>query len=143
MARGRKLGKIVGAVAIALVLLVAVMAPSWRNYYFHRDGVRILEDQAYVEGSADPAHRLDLYLPEKGPGPFPVVVFVHGGFYKPLHRRTLQPLTGLHGCVGVALARQGIATAVIDYRQYPEATSVKDALDDISRAVRYVEDHIA
>jgi acetyl esterase/lipase len=69
-------------------------------------------------------------------------VFVHGGFWKPFAARMLQPLTGLHGCVGVALANHGIATAVIDYRQYPETRSVGVALDDIAHAVRHVGDTI-
>jgi acetyl esterase/lipase len=53
-----------------------------------------------------------------------------------------QPFTGLHGCVGAALASHGVATAVIDYRQHPEAASMGDALDDVARAVRHVIDTV-
>lgn len=124
-----------------LVVIAAALAPSWRSYYLPRGGVRILEDQVYVPGSANPKHRLDLYLPKR-PGPWPVVVFVHGGFWRPLDRRLLQPITGLHGCVGVALANHGVATAVVGYRQYPEAANIDGALDDITQSVRYVLEHI-
>jgi acetyl esterase/lipase len=70
------------------------------------------------------------------------VVFIHGGFWKPFDRRMFQPLTGLHGCVGTALAGAGVATAVISYRQRPEAASLQDALDDAAGAVRFVVDNI-
>lgn len=125
-----------------LVLGIFCLAPSWRNYYFHRGGVRIIEDQRYVAGSSHPKHQLDLYLPTAGSGQWPVVVFVHGGFWRPMDRRTLQFFTGLHGAVGVAFANRGVATAVISYRQFPDAESIPDALEDVSRAVRYVIDNI-
>jgi acetyl esterase/lipase len=126
----------------ALVIAVVVLAPSWRNYYLPRRTVRIVEDVPYVPGLTDPKHALDLYLPTTAPRPWPVVVFVHGGFWRPFDRRMLQPFTGLHGCVGVALANRGVATAVLSYRQRPEAASIQDALDDVARAVRYVVDNI-
>jgi acetyl esterase/lipase len=125
-----------------MILLAVVLAPSWRNYYRHRSTVRIIEDQVYVPGSVNPKHQLDLYLPTTGTRPWPTVVFVHGGFWKAMDRRLLQPFTGLHGCVGVALANRGVATAVVSYRQYPEATTIQDALDDVARAVRFVMDNI-
>jgi acetyl esterase/lipase len=134
----RRLGVILGVLGLAVVAL----APSWRNYYLRRGAVRIVKDVAYVPEPADAKHRLDLYLPERGARPWPVVVFVHGGFWRPFDRRMFQPFTGLHGCVGLALANRGIATAVVSYRQRPEAASLRDALDDVAQAVRYVLDNI-
>jgi len=119
-----------------------VLAPSWRNYYLPRRTVRIVEDVPYAPGLADSRHQLDLYLPRTQAPPWPVVVFVHGGFWKPFDRRMLQPFTGLHGCVGVALANAGVATAVVGYRQQSEGASIQDTLDDVARAVRYVVDNI-
>jgi acetyl esterase/lipase len=142
MRRKSKVARWVGG-GLALVVLIGVgLAPSWRNYYLRRSTVRIIEDQSYVPGSANPKHQLDLYLPLTGTRPWPVVVFVHGGFWRPFDRRMVQPLTGLHGCVGVALANAGVATAIVSYRQRPEAASIKDALDDVTHAVRYVVDNI-
>ena len=31
--------------------------------------------------SLSPAHRLDIYLPEEGDGPFPVILSIHGGAF--------------------------------------------------------------
>lgn len=142
MARRRKIVKWLGVSLGVLVLGIVGFAPSWRNYYLHRGSVRIIEDQVYVSGSANPKHQLDLYLPTTKPGPWPVVVFVHGGFWRPQDRRLLQFFTGLHGSVGVALANRGVAAAVISYRQFPEAATIPDALADVTRAVRYVLDSI-
>lgn len=142
MSRGKKILKWAGIGLLLVLVLVVVLAPSWRNYYLRRGTVRILEDQAYLPGSTNPKHQFDLYLPTKSAGPWPVVVFVHGGFWRPMDRRLLQPFTGLHGGVGVALANRGVATAVIDYRQFPEAATVQDALDDVTRAIRFVLDNI-
>jgi acetyl esterase/lipase len=124
---------------IAFLLLVAVgiaLLPSWRNYWLPRRSVRIVEDLAYGDA---PAQKIDLYLPTTG-SHWPVVVFLHGGFWRPLHRREFQALTGLHGNVGVALASSGIATAVVDYRQSP--ATVSEALDDVTRAVRWVAENL-
>jgi pimeloyl-ACP methyl ester carboxylesterase len=71
--------------------------------------------------------------------PFPLVVFVHGGYWTPLDRRWLEPLLGTHGNVGGALARRGIGAAILGYRQYPEIQRGDDSLDDIARAIGYVE----
>lgn len=142
MSRRRKILRGLGIGLGLVVLLLVGFAPSWRSYYLPRKSVRIIEDQVYVSGSANPKHMLDLYLPTTSAGPWPVVVFVHGGYWRPQDRRIGQFFTGLHGGVGVALANQGVATAVISYRQFPEAATIPDALEDVARAVRYVIDNI-
>jgi acetyl esterase/lipase len=101
-----------------------------------RDLIQIIEDVPYLAGSADPKHRLDLYLP-RGRAPFPVVLFVHGGFWRNQDRRYLQGLTGLYGNVGAALARRGIGVAVQSYRLSPRA-SIEDQLGDVTAALRWV-----
>jgi acetyl esterase/lipase len=125
---------------IVLLLLLGVgvaLLPSWRSYWFPRRSVRIVEDLAYGD---DPAQKVDLYLPTSGKS-WPVVVFLHGGYWRPLHRREWQAITGLHGNVGVALANSGIATAVADYRQSP--ATISEALDDAGKAVRWAADNLA
>jgi acetyl esterase/lipase len=112
--------------------------PARRNYYFKRDQVHSRLDIPYVAGSADPKQQLDLYLPPGAAPGFPIVVFVHGGYWSALDRRWLEPLLGTHGNIGVAFARHGIAAAIIGYRQYPSVQRGDDSLADIATAIRFV-----
>lgn len=96
-------------------------------------------DLRYRPG-ADPKHLLDLYTPRDARAPVPAVLFVHGGFWRNQDRRYLQPFTGLHGNVGVALARRGIAVAVQSYRLFPKAT-LDEQLADVLAAARWLRDH--
>lgn len=136
-------------VVFALFALGAVLALGWlwparRNYYFKRDLVVSRLDLPYTSTTTDRKRQLDLYQPAPAhasdAGPPPVVVFVHGGYWSPLDRRWLQPLTGAYGNVGVAFARHGIFAAVIGYRQYPAVQRGDDSLDDIATAIRFVRD---
>jgi acetyl esterase/lipase len=115
--------------------------PARRNYYGKRGEVDFRLDVPYA-GDTDPKRQLDLYLPlrRNRSEAFPLLVFVHGGYAKPLDRRWLQPLLGVHGNIGVALARQGVGAAIISYRQYPRIRKGDESLDDITAAIRYVRD---
>jgi acetyl esterase/lipase len=126
-----------GAAAIVSLLW---FWPARRNYYFKRDQVRRQLDVPYATGVTDPKRQLDLYLPQITNAPFPMVLFVHGGYWSPLDRRWMQPLLGAFGNVGVAFARQGVGAAVIGYRQYPSIQRGDDSLDDIASATRFVRD---
>jgi len=128
----------VGAAAVAIWSVW--YWPARRNYYARLGEVEQRLDMPYVAGQADPKRQLDLYLPKGATARFPVVVFVHGGYWSPLDRRWLEPLIGTFGNVGVALARQGVAAAIVGYRQYPAAARGEDSLDDIANAVRFVRD---
>ncbi|MBL8636563.1 MAG: alpha/beta hydrolase [Myxococcales bacterium] len=101
--------------------------------------VRILQDLPYVPESQDPKQQLDLYLP-RDKRDVPVVVFVHGGFWRNQDRRYHQAFTGLHGNIGVALAKRGISVAIPSYRLLPSA-SLSDQLSDVRDAVRFVATH--
>jgi acetyl esterase/lipase len=114
--------------------------PARRNYYFRGEHVTRRLDVPYASGVLDPKRQLDLYLPQGVAAGFPIVVFVHGGYWSPLDRRWLQPLLGAHGNVGLALARHRVAAAIIGYRQNPSIQSGDDSLDDIATAVRFVRD---
>ena len=135
--RRRRLVGLVGA-AVAVGLLWAW--PARRNYYFKRDGVTYRLDVPYTSDAADPKRRLDLYLPRAAGAGFPVVVFVHGGYWNALDRRWLQPVLGAYGNVGVAFATAGVGAAIIGYRQYPRVQTGDASLDDIAGAVRFVRE---
>jgi acetyl esterase/lipase len=114
--------------------------PARRNYYSKRGEVARRLDVSYVATDSDPKRRLDLYLPRGDATGFPIVVFVHGGYWSPLDRRWLQPLIGTFGNVGVAFASHGVAAAVLGYRQYPQIRTGDESLDDIATGIRFVRD---
>lgn len=130
--------------AFAALLVVLALGlyfwPARRNYYGKLADLDVRLDVPYLRGGKNPKQALDLYLPRDRHVPFPLVVFVHGGYWSPLDRRWLEPLLGTHGNVGAALAHRGIGTAVIGYRQYPEVRRGDESLHDIARAIRYVHD---
>jgi acetyl esterase/lipase len=68
------------------------------------------KDVAY---GTHPRHRLDVFAPREGKGPWPVVVFVHGGSWQDGNKRP-------YAFVGRALAGQGFVAMVINYRLHPE-----------------------
>ena len=89
-----------------------------------RHGVRKIEDVAY---GPEPWQVLDWYVPP-GDGPWPVVVYVHGGAFQALDK-------GTHWVMGLALAREGYLTAIPDYRlapAHPYPAGLVDTLDAIA-----------
>lgn len=73
---------------------------------------------------------LDLYRPEPGTGPVPVVLFAHGGGWAHGDRAMVEPLAG-------ALVAHGLAVAGIDYR-LGEAGRYPNAIADVRAAVRFL-----
>lgn len=92
------------------------------------------------------AQKLDLYLPETGEGPFPLVVFIHGGAWFGGDKADGQE------AAWVTLRSQGYAVASINYRLSGEAAHPAGILD-CKTAIRYLranaeqyhldEEHIA
>ncbi|MCD8190471.1 MAG: alpha/beta hydrolase [Clostridiales bacterium] len=70
-----------------------------------------------------PAQRLDLYLPEEGEGPFPVVVHLHGGGFGMGDKRDDHMDTYLQGL------SHGYAIASVEYRLSGEAIFPAAVLD--------------
>jgi acetyl esterase/lipase len=93
-----------------------------------RHGVTKRADAPY---GAEPWRRLDWYVPP-GAGPWPVVVYVHGGAFQALDK-------GTHWVMGLALARAGFLTAVPDYRLAPRHP-YPAGLEDTLAAIAYVKD---
>lgn len=87
---------------------------------------------AYGSGSRD---GLDLYRPVDANGARPACVFFYGGGWEDGDRADYR-------FVGMALAGQGVTTAIPDYRLYPEVT-FPAFLADAARAVRFVRDRLA
>lgn len=88
-----------------------------------------------VYGQESPSQFLELYRPS-GPGPFPVVVWYHGGGLATGSRMELPaPFRD-------ALLNRGYAVATVEYRLLAEATWPAAALD-AKRAVRHLQEHAA
>lgn len=88
-----------------------------------------------VYAALDPAQKLDLYLPSTGAGPFPLVIWIHGGGWfqgdKVLDTLSVQLLT-----------TRGFALASLNYRlsgvaRYPAA------VQDVKAAIRHLRANAA
>ena len=66
-----------------------------------------------VAYGADPRLKLDIYAPTEGQGPWPVIIFVHGGSWSSGNKNPYE-------FVGRALAAQGFLTILPNYRLHPE-----------------------
>ncbi len=106
-------------VVFALVICSLGVAPG---------KVQRIGDLPYASDSAY-KHRLDLYLPADR-GDAPLVVFVHGGAFMQGDRSDVA-------AVGAAFAAQGLATAVVSYRLYPDA-NVEGSTQDVALAVAWL-----
>ena len=85
---------------------------------------------------ADPKrNKLDLYLP-KGAKDYPVMMFVHGGRWKSGDKELYAPL-------GELFAKQGIGTAIINYRLTDKAGTIKhpDHIHDVAKAFAWVKEN--
>ena len=83
-----------------------------------------------------PAQRLDLYLPDEGEGPFPVILSIHGGAFMGCDKRDMQILPMLEDL------RRGYAVAALNYRLSSEA-KFPALVHDVKAAVRWVRAHAA
>ncbi len=115
---------------------LAACTPSLATFdsFAPRDpGVRrAIVDAAY---GPDPRQKLDVYLPANAQGALPVVVFFYGGSWSSGAKDDYEFL-------GAALAAQGFAVVLPDYRLVP-SVRFPTFLQDCARAVRWVQDNIA
>ncbi|MFD7709562.1 alpha/beta hydrolase fold domain-containing protein [Streptomyces sp. NPDC059785] len=101
-------------------------------------GVRLLRGAVYSVPEGIRPLELDLWLPERVPGPVPVVVFVHGGGWRMGLRDDLGPRFRTWSPGPFArLVRAGCAVACPDYRLTGEATHPAQ-LDDVSAALGWL-----
>jgi len=81
--------------------------------------------------SLSPAQKLDIYLPETGDGPFPVILHIHGGGFEIGDKRDIHILAYLK-----ALER-GYAVVSMNYRLSGEA-KFPAGLQDIKASIRWL-----
>lgn len=94
-----------------------------------RDSVRHILKIPYGDG---PSATLDLFLPSgsQGGGPAPVLMFIHGGFWKSLDAATFS-------FVGGAFAPGGAIVAVIDYPLIPDVR-MDEIVEHVGMAIRWL-----
>jgi acetyl esterase/lipase len=78
-----------------------------------------------------PSQRLDVYLPDEGEGPFPVIVSLHGGAFMGCDKADLQVLPMLEGL------KRGYALVAVNYRLSWEA-KFPALVHDVKAAVRWI-----
>lgn len=81
--------------------------------------------------SLSQAQKLDIYLPDRGEGPFPVIVWIHGGAFMGCDKADLQILPSLEGL------KRGYAVVSINYRMSREAT-FPALVHDTKAAIRWI-----
>jgi acetyl esterase len=86
----------------------------------------------YVDGGAR-EQVLDVYRPHGGTGPWPVVLYIHGGGFRILSKDT-------HYVMALAFARRGYAVFNISYRLAPRHRFPAGAMD-AAAAYRWVLEH--
>ena len=78
-----------------------------------------------------PSQKLDIYLPSDGDGPFPTIVFIHGGAFVFGNKRDIQMFQALEGI------NRGYAIVSVEHRLAFEA-QFPAALFDVKAAIRFL-----
>jgi acetyl esterase len=91
--------------------------------------VELERDLPYTD-SGRPEHVYDLYRPKRTAGSMPVVLYVHGGGFHSLSRKT-------HWMMGIAFARRGYLVYHVEYRLAPKHR-FPAALEDVCLAYEHM-----
>jgi len=95
-----------------------------------KEGVKVVKDVKY---GPDERHVLDIYEPEKGPGPAPVLVFLHGGGF-------VRGDKAGEANIGTYFARHGVVVIIMNYRFAPKNQWPSGA-EDIASALRWIREN--
>jgi len=107
---------------------VAMQPPQADTHYIRR---RYLDVPYTPFAKRSLSHTLDIYLPDKGEGPFPVILSLHGGAFMGCDKADLQLLPMLEGL------HRGYAVVAVNYRLSWEA-AFPALVQDVKAAVRWV-----
>src|SRR5262245_30867984 len=143
----RRRGARLGAVLTAAVVTMAYghFPAAGAEPGAKRHEVRVARDIVYYKVRKDPdasRHKLDVYRPA-GKGPYPVLLFLHGGAWVAGSKDDVFGCYG-YGTVARCLAEQGLVVVLPNYRlsprvRYPE--HVKDVARAFAWAYRRCEDY--
>ncbi|MBV9946102.1 MAG: hypothetical protein JOZ69_04555, partial [Myxococcales bacterium] len=120
----RRMGKLGTLVATLGACASCTSPPASPAVHPDALSVRVVTDIRYSTGADDGTgkDRLDLYLPEGGKAPFPVVVSFHGG-------ALMQGDKSEQAFVGQAFAARGIGAAIVNYHLSPQVTHPRHVQD--------------
>src|SRR5262245_27783551 len=118
-----------------ILVALAVML-GWMPTTPEVKDVKVVKDVQYVESSADPMHRLDIYIPD-GKTAAPVLFWVHGGGLTGDDRGSTD-----NAPVGDRFAREGYVTVVPSYRLSPQVTHPAH-IEDVAKAFAWTVRTIA
>ena len=116
---------------VTMLSLLLSSTASWAQ-------VSVVKDIPYVEGSSNPKHRLDIYIPDKAKSA-PVVFWIHGGQLTSGDRADSD-----NPPVGQRFASAGFVTVVISYRLSPGVSHpahMQDAARAFAWTVRNISKH--
>jgi acetyl esterase/lipase len=108
-----------------LALAVVLTAAAAQD----KSSITVEKDIVYGKGG-DTKLQLDLAMPKDGKGPFPAVVFLHGGGWRAGQRQQMRPL--IEGA-----ARRGFVAVTVSYRLAPKA-KFPAQIEDCKAAVRWL-----
>ncbi len=117
-------------VLFMLISLFTVVSPF--AHAAEADGVKAERDIAYVAGG-HARQKLDLFLPETAGGPWPLIVWVHGGAWFGGSKDECPPLRK-------GFVERGYAVASIDYRFSSDAIFPAQ-IEDCKAAIRWLRAH--
>jgi acetyl esterase/lipase len=122
---------------LSLIILAAALLGAYRfaglrifNLLVPKDSESALAASRLSFGP-DPSQTLDIYAPTSGRGPWPVIVFVHGGSWRDGNARD-------YAFVGRAFAAQGFVTFVANYRKRP-LNAFPAFVEDAALALAYAQ----
>lgn len=94
------------------------------------EGARKFRDIAYSDAHA--ANKLDIYLPETGIGPFPTIIFMHGGAFTGGEKDDIQMT------VVIDALNRGYALVSVEHRLLPSGGIFPYPVWDFKAAIRFL-----
>jgi len=104
---------------------ISLVAIAWIH-----QALKTSTDIAYATKSE--TQKLDIYLPDEGSGPFPVIMAIHGGGFAAGNKNGEDLVPMLQGL------NYGYAVVTVDYRLSDEAT-FPAAINDVKAAIRFIK----
>ena len=121
---------------MSFLLLALLVSPMFSEETVEKIPVASHIDLVYAK-HGDREMKLDLYVPQKsnaeGEGPFPIIVWVHGGGWVAGDKKDCWPLN-------LGYCQKGYATASLSYRFSPVAPFPAQ-IEDCKAAIRWLKAH--